>query len=337
MEKAEGVDSDSIWDKRYKEGKMACTKKVIEKDPIDYTQHSLLYRHAIAKRLTGSLDGNPLEKIAKLFMIPPLRKMLSVGSGMAYAEEWLVKQGFVQHILAYESSHVAVDATRARLLAAGLEDKIEIRCKDVRKDDVTAGSFDAVFVQAAIHHFYEIEEMFQLFHHALNPDGLLIYDEYVGPDHHLYEPLVMEISDEINDCLSDDLRWDALRRETRSCVPRATLDWMLNMDPSEGVHSSRILPLTYKYFHVVYRGDYGGTIMRPFWVGILPNFDFSEDKDSTIARLIVLIEDLLTRYGVIPHYHTRIVGRRRSIPRKDLTQAEENQTNYNNWRHAEDI
>jgi SAM-dependent methyltransferase len=331
MKQETNSDAISIWDKRYKEGKLACTKKVVEKDPIEYPHHPLLFRYAIAKRLTGSIDGNPMDKIARQFLIPPVGQLLAIGSGMAYIEEWLVAQGFAQHVVAYELSSVAVEAARTRLTEAGLGSRIEIRCGDVKNDALASGSFDVVFVQAAIHHFYEIEEMFALMHRVLLPNGLLIYDEYIGPDHHLYEPAVMDIVDEINECLSDDLRWDVLRKETRGSVPRATLEWMLAMDPSEGVHSSRILPLTYKYFDVIHRGDYGGTIMRPFWAGVLPNFDFDDKRDSTIARLIILIEDLLTRYGVIPHIHTQVVGMKRAIPREDLTVAEEARINYSNW------
>jgi len=328
MKNEKGIDFVNIWNERYKDKKLACTKRRNENDPIDYTQHPFLYKHSIAKRLTGSLDGNVMETIAAQFMTPPLGKVLAIGSGMAYGEEFLVTRGFVQHIVAYESSSVAVEAARLRLAEAGLGDKIEIRCDDVMKADIPSCSFDAVFIQAAIHHFFDIEAMFQLFYRVLKPAGLLIYSEYIGPDHHLYEPFIMNILDEIDECLSDDLRWDVLRQETRRCVPRATREWMLNMDPSEGVHSSRILPLTYKYFDVVFRGDWGGTIMRPFWTGILPNFDFSEKKDATIARLIILMEDLLIRHGIIPHYHTNIVGRRLSTPNDDLTQEEESRLNF---------
>lgn len=332
MKKESTNDALNVWNKRYQEGKLACTKKVIEKDPIDYTQHTFLYQYAIAKRLTGSIDGNPLEKIARQFLNPPANRILAIGSGMAFSEEWLVAQGFARHVVAYEGSSVAVEAARTRLRAVGLGDKIEMRCGDVMMDAIAPSSFDVVFVQAAIHHFYEIEKMFALIHSALRPDGLLIYDEYIGPDHHQYEPDVMAIMDEINECLSKDLRWDAIRKETRGSVPRATLEWMLDMDPSEGVHSSRILPLSYKYFDVVYRGDYGGTIMRPFWVGVLPNFDFEDKKDSTIARLIILIEDLLTRYGIIPHYHTRVVGKKLAVPRQDITEDQEQRINYSDWK-----
>jgi SAM-dependent methyltransferase len=323
--------ASSIWDKRYEKGELACTQKVVKADPIDYTQHPFLYKQSTAKQLTGDTEGIPLQLVAERYLKPAAKKMLAVGSGLAFAEEWLAKNGYAQHIVAFEASSVAVDSARERLQALGLQDRIEMRCGDILNAGLQEGEFDAVFIQAAIHHFYNINEMFAFFHYVLKPDGLILYDEYVGPDHHIYEPEVMTLMDEANECLASSYRWDVMRQATREEVPRATLEWMLNMDPSEGVHSSKILPLTYKYFDVEFRRDYGGTFMRPFFVGILPNFDWNDVKDQTVARLIILIERMLIRYGVIPSYHTRIVGRRRHTPSDDLNSEETSRINYANW------
>ena len=165
----------------------------------------------------------------------------------------------------------------------------------------------------------------------LKKDGILFYDEYVGPDHHIYDDIVFKYMDEVNQCLDEKYRLDELRNsEVRQCVPKASLEWMLNMDPSEGVHASDILPLTYKYFDVIKRFDYGGTMMRPFWVGILNNFDFTDSKDQSVARLICYIEQLLIKEGCIPHYHTRVVARKRVIPR--LFIRKKKRINYSDWR-----
>ena len=334
-DRSEIINSTSVWDKRYEEGELACTKKAPSIDPIDYTQHPYLYKQAIARRITGDEDSTPLQMVAQKYLKTPAKRMLAVGSGLAIVEESLVRDGHVEKLIAFEASPVAVETARERIRSSGLENRIEMRCGDVLNANFSENEFDVVFVQAAIHHFYNIEEMFQFFHFVLKPDGLIIYDEYVGPDHHLYEPDVMDLMDEVNNCLSSCYRWDVLRNEFRDEVPRATLEWMLEMDPSEGVHSTKILPLTYKFFDVEFRRDYGGTFMRPFFVGILPNFDFEDEKDRTVANLIVLIEDLLVRNGVIPSYHTVVVGRRRNFPLEDLTDEAVKRINYSDWTGLE--
>lgn len=324
-------NATSIWNERYSKGDLACTQASVKGDPIDYTQHPYLYALSIARRVTGDLSGDPLLDVAGTFLAKPAKKMLSVGSGLGFAEEKLVRHGLVESVVAFEASPVAVKNALKRLEIAGLREKFDFRSEDVCSAGLQDDEFDLVFVQAAIHHFYNIDEMFDLFRRVLKPGGLIIYDEYVGPDHHMYEDSVMDLLNEVNDCLGAGYRYDVLRGgEIRSEVPRASLEWMLNMDPSEGVHSSRILPLTYRHFDVLDRRDYGGTMMRPFWVGILPNFDFDDPKDQTVAALIVKIEELLIRYGVMPSYHSIVVGKLRDEV-MDLSDSDLERINYSNW------
>ncbi len=324
-------DPTAIWDQRYAEGTHVGSQPIVAADPIDYTQHSFLYQRSVARPQTGSLDGYNLDRVGRTFLTPPPDRMLALGSGMAFIEEHLLRQNYARHITAYDMSATAVEKARERLEAAGLADRIELRAADVLGDEVPDASFDVVFVQAAIHHFDRIEEMFALMHRVLRPRGLLVFDEYVGPDLHMYHPEVMALMDEIDGCLAPEYRRDVLAGRVRHEVPRPSLEWMMQHDSSEGVHASRILPLTYQYFDVVDRSDYGGTIMRPFFTGILPNFDFSDPKDQTVASLIVLIEQLLTRHSIIPHYHTSVVARRRERPLSPLPNAVVDRIAFSNW------
>ena len=325
------ADATSIWDERYEKGEHVGSKPVIETDPIDFTQHKFLYQHAIAQPLTGALDGWSVDMIARRFLQPPAGRVLALGIGMAFVEEHLVANGFAEHITGYEMARSAVEAAMARVADKPYAAKLDLRVGDVIDADLPDASFDVVFVQAAIHHFFRIDDMFALFHRVLRPDGLLIFDEYVGPDHHIYEPHVLAIMDEINECLAPEYRWDVLAKHTRTMVPRPSLEFMMQHDPSEGVHASRILPLTHQWFDVLYRGDYGGAIMRPFFTGILPNFDWSNPKDQTVARLIILMEQMLTRQGILPNYHTSVVGRRRAQPLPTLTEQQAARINYSDW------
>lgn len=329
-EHEEYPDATSIWNERYSKGDLACTQASVKGDPIDYTQHPYLYALSTARRVTGDLRGDPLLDVAGKFLGTPAKRMLSVGSGLGFAEEKLVRHGLVESVVAFEASPVAVKNALKRLETAGLRERFDFRSGDVCSADLQDDEFDLVFVQAAIHHFYNIDEMFELFRRVLKPGGMIIYDEYVGPDHHMYEDSVMALLNEVNDCLAAGYRYDVLRNEIRSEVPRASLEWMLNMDPSEGVHSSKILPLTYRHFDVQDRRDYGGTLMRPFFVGILPNFDFDDPKDQTVAALIVKIEEILIRYGVMPSYHSIVVGKLRDEV-LELSDSDLERINYSNW------
>ncbi len=323
--------STAVWDQRYEGGEHVGSRATIEGDPVDYTQHRFLYRHAVAEPTTGSPDGWIIDAIGQKYLTPPPAKMLSVGCGMAFIEEQIIRAGFAEHILAYEMSGSAISAAKERVGSQPYAGRLDLRCADVLTEDLPAAAFDVVFVQAAIHHFFEIEPMFQLMHRVLKPDGLLIYDEYIGPDHHLYDDHVVAIINRINACLSPGYRWDHLSKHDREHIPKPDLPWMLQHDPSEGVHASQILPLTYRFFDVIDRRDYGGSLVRPFFTGILPNFDWDDPKDQTVGRLVVLLERLLVEQGAIPSYQTAVVARRRPEVLPALSDAEAMRINYAGW------
>jgi SAM-dependent methyltransferase len=325
------TDATSVWDQRYEGGEHVGSQLNVDGDPVDYTQHKFLYRHAIAEPTTGSPDGWIIDSIGERYLTPAPAQMLSIGCGMAFIEEHMAKSGFAQHITAYEMSRSAITAAKARVAGQPYADRLELRSGDVLTENLPTGFYDVVFVQAAIHHFFEIEAMYQLMHRVLKPDGLLIFDEYIGPDNHIYDDHVIEVMDRIDACLAPRFRWDVLAKHERHGIPKPSLEWMLQHDPSEGVHASQILPLTYQYFDVIDRRDYGGSLMRPFFTGILPNFDWEDPKDQTIGRLIVLMERMLTERGVVPSYQTAIIARRRPTPLAKLTELEANRINYSDW------
>ncbi len=325
--------ANSIWNQRYRSQSASKKKKEASKsDPIDYTLHPFLYAHSISKPLTGDAEKWWLHEVAQKYLVPPPARVLSLGCGMAQPEEYLVEHGFAQHIVAYEISQEAIHAARERIARIPWASRIELRCGDSLDDGLESGSFDVVFVEAAIHHFIRIEEMFQMMHRVLKRDGLLIFDEYVGPDHHQYPPDLVRILDGLNACLALQYRFDHLSSAPRESMIKPPLEFMLNYDPSEGVHASRILPLTYQYFDVIQRKNYGGTIMRPFFTGVLPNFDFDDPKDQTVARLIIFLEQELTIHGILPHHNTNVVARRRAVPRPPLSPSEMERIGYDHWK-----
>ncbi len=323
----EGKSID-VWNDRYANGKSTVAKLDRKGDPIDYTSHPFLYKNAV----NGWFEKDEwyVTSIAEEFFQPARKKVCSIGAGLGITERYLVKEGYIEHLTIYETSKSAIEQIAKLIKEDGIEEKVTLVNSDILKEDIPSDYYDAIVVFAAIHHFFEIEKMFILMNRILKRDGVLFFDEYVGPDHGLYDDRVYKYMDEINKCLASEYRRDELRNDTvRDSVPRATLEWMMEMDPSEGVHASQILPLTYKYFDVVKRLDYGGTISRPFWVGILNNFDFDNYKDQTVANLICYIEKLLIREGLIPHYHSIVVASKRRVPKHVHNKS---RINYVDWK-----
>src|SRR3954467_14732100 len=92
-------DSSKTWDRRYENGETSCASEVDERDPVEYTQHPFLYQHAIAKRLTGSLSGNPHDIIVKQFFQKKKERMLAIGCSLAQVEESFIRDDLVGEIV----------------------------------------------------------------------------------------------------------------------------------------------------------------------------------------------------------------------------------------------
>lgn len=301
-------------------------------DPVDYTRHWFLYNHSVSKPLTGDCAKYWLDEIGGRHLRPRPERMLALGCGPAFIEEQILERDLAGTIVAFDTSEVAIESARERLAATPWADRMDLRCADFLTADLPDASFDAVFVEAALHHFVELEETFRLMHRVLKPGGILLYDEYVGPDLQQYPPELVALLGRVNACLAPDLRRDFESGEVRESVEACPIEVQMQRDPTEGVHASQILPLTYRYFEVVERWNYGGTIMRPLFNRILLNWDFPNDpKDQTIAQLIVLLEQELLRAGVIPTHNAIVVARPRAVPLPPLSESEIARIGYADW------
>jgi ubiquinone/menaquinone biosynthesis C-methylase UbiE len=323
--------ANAVWDRRYSKTDDAGQLEHADCDPLDYTRHPFIYRHAISEPLTGDGDRFWLDAICDRYLRPAAGTVLSLGCGTAIHEEHLLSRGFAERVIAYDMSAEGIAAARRRLDATAFGSRIELRCGDPLADGLPTAGFDVLLVEAAIHHFVRIDEMFELMHRVLKPSGVLVYDEYVGGDHHQHPPELIALLDRVNACLAPAYRRDFESGAPREHVAAAPLEWMLAYDPTEGVHASRILPLTYQYFEVIERRDYGGAILRPFFSRILTNWDFTDPKDQTIARLIILLEQELTRVGAIPTHQTLVVARPRPHVLRPLSDAATARIGYVGW------
>jgi len=84
------------------------------------------------------------------------------------------------------------------------------------------------------------------------------------------------------------------------------------ISPFEAVRSADIIPLLYRYFTIVERRDYGGTILHWLLNQIVPNFDeVGSEEDRCILSLLCGIEFLMTQPGAFQSDFTVIIASRK--------------------------
>jgi SAM-dependent methyltransferase len=160
-----------------------------------------------------------------------------------------------------------------------------------------------------MHHFLNLEHIFEELRKSLKPKGLLIVNEFVGPSQFQWTDKQLIIINELLEILPERLKVDVRSGRLKVPVRKPSIESMNENDPSEAIRSSDIIPLVYKMFYVEERIDFGGTILHMLLDAIIANFNLAKEEDIAILRLLGYIEDILIKEKVISSDFTLIVAR----------------------------
>lgn len=248
-------------------------------------------RRYINSSISGSGDRYPLDWFEAAF---PRRfgRTLSIGCGGGAFERDLIRREIATSIDAFDGSIVSVETARREAAREGYAGRIRYYVADFNSLSLPASVYDLVVVHQALHHVEELESLYAAIVAALKPDGLLYFDEYVGPSR-------VDWTEEML----------APQRAVYATLPRqARLQETLLLpiqpdDPSEGVRSSEILPLLAVGFDIVEQRGYGGNILSV----LFPAIDWSKAPSGLPRELIERERDLL-RSGAAP-FHTVVVAK----------------------------
>lgn len=186
----------------------------------------------------------------------PLHRAASLGCGIGNFERDLVSQGIVEEIVGLDLSPTCIETAVGLAREAGAETRISYECRDGRDWLRTARDLDAIFFHASLHHFDRLPELMELVRASLKPGGILYIDEYVGPANNEWR---------LRDLLLHNVLYYLLPRSVRRVGRiRAPIN---DEDPTEGVESSRIVPVLEESFEILERRDYGGNLL---WI-LYPN------------------------------------------------------------------
>lgn len=128
----------------------------------------------------------------------PLARCLSLGCGGGGLERELASSGAFQQCDAYDVSEGAVRLARERAEQLGINN-ITYHIADINELTLPPCSYDAVWVSQAMHHFEALEHVNQQIRRSLRPNGLLILQDYVGPNRFQFPSRQKEVA---NICLS---------------------------------------------------------------------------------------------------------------------------------------
>ncbi len=224
-------------------------------------------------------------------------RSLSVCCGDGAHEIQLYASGKVRFVSGVDISEGAIKQANGRFGAVDAPpDRYRFEVRDVNTLSID-GTFDLILSTGALHHTTNLEALLGVVERALEPNGYFIVVEFIGPNRFQWTDRQIEIANQVLSVLDPYY----LRDGRRTKFERPTVESMLASDPSEAVRSDEVYPLAKKYFDVRYERFYNGTLLHqlhPLLKSELANRG-QRDFDS-IVKLILLMEDLLIKGGVLP-------------------------------------
>ncbi len=224
-------------------------------------------------------------------------RSLSICCGDGAHEIQLYTSGKVRFVSGVDISEGAIKQAKERFEAVGAPpDQYRFEVQDVNTLAID-GTFDLILSTGALHHTTNLEALLSTVERALDPNGYFIVVEFIGPNRFQWTDRQVEIANQVLSALDPYYLRDG--RQTR--FERPSVESMLKSDPSEAVRSAEVYPLVKKHFDVCYERSYNGTLLHqlhPLLSSELANRG-QRDFDS-IVKLILLMEDLLIKGGVLP-------------------------------------
>jgi SAM-dependent methyltransferase len=182
----------------------------------------------------------------------PFNRGLFLNCGNGWVEREMVVAGVVAEAVGIDYSEALLEDARQEASTHDLP--LTYHRMNVNSAEFPSGEFDLVVNHAAAHHIVMIDRVFREICRLLPEDGWFLSFDYVGPHRNQYSSAAWERAWALNNELPPPLR----QSMSYPHVPT-----MVQVDPTEAVHSELIVETLHRYFHVERFVPLGGAIAYP--------------------------------------------------------------------------
>jgi ubiquinone/menaquinone biosynthesis C-methylase UbiE len=264
--------------------------------------------HPLAlERMVRLLGGRLRERWFTETYLPAtgVERGLGIGVGTGATEMEILKSGAVKHFDVWDVSAASLEAVRQRAARFGAADRITTNLGDIQTADLGENRYDVITFIASLHHIENLDGVLEQCRRALKPGGALWAAEYVGPDRFDFPPEHTALARALFLGLDPALRksWEpVLRFPTRQEV--------IEVDPTESIHSSDIPSAIQRHFGWMEETPtYGSFAFIMFW-GLNHDAIYERPEGESLVRAILAIDEALIDSCKLPHYFRHIVARK---------------------------
>jgi len=219
-------------------------------------------------------------------------KMLSIGCGGGTAEIAFSKHPCFETILAIDISPKIIEHAKQKITTN--DPILHFECKNFITMDLNEQKFDVIHFNSSLHHFFNIEIALNKVKKILKKDGIMIINEYVGPNRFQWtKTRLLFINKVLKEIIPQSHKYRLNNRIKKNNVYR--VGWLRSVfsDPSEAIYSAQILKLIHANFTTIAEVELGGNLLHPLLKDIAHHFIEENSINSGLLQKLFLLEDQL--------------------------------------------
>ncbi len=243
--------------------------------------------------------------IAQMCKARPDEKVwvLSIGAGNCASEiniaEWLRENAIENY--AFECVDINPEVLkRAQASAAGkgFADRFTLGTFDINTWKPPR-QYDVILAVQSLHHFVELEVLFDKVHQTLRPEGYFLSDDMIGRNGHQRWPEALKLINELWRELPDKYKYNHGMKQ----VEKKFHNWDHSVAGFEGIRAQDILPLLMRRFNFELFIGFGNLIDPFIDRAFGPNFDAAIEWDRAFIDRVQALDDAELASGRIKPTH----------------------------------
>ena len=293
-------------------GEMAKTESLEKKKTLRWMVYPYIAKHYINRQISGDPEIDWLTYVKHHYVPQKLNIGLDVGCGDGWLERQAYDLGICAHFHAFDIAEDAIETAKEKAKEHGIEENVCYEVSNMNTASLGKRRYDIAFSSSAVHHFHDLEHVFSEVNECLRPSGIFALNEYIGPSQFQWTQKQMKIIDDILGILPEKYRqYINLPGQIKLQGDKPSMKWMNDYDPSEAIRSAEILSVLPKYFDVVKRIDFGGTLLHMLLNDIVGNFDEDDEDQLAFVKLLCYFEETLIKENVLSSDFAIIIARKR--------------------------
>jgi len=164
---------------------------------------------------------------------------------------------------------------------------LSVKVQDINKIQLDKSFYDFIVVRSSLHHFIELEHIFQQVNKSLNDGGeFIVMGEVIGRNGEKLYPETKKAAQKIFDVLPEKFRFNDYTKKIDDEVP----DMDFSKNSFESIRSEEIVPLLEENFHTKECVKFDGFLSLLFDFRYGTNYDLNNNLDKSLVEALANLD-----------------------------------------------